>query len=341
MIAADQFVFGYDDGHRLLAGSRELGGDVLMRLLGATDAAIEPGSPPLVTGLTVPETGEYLFAVTWPAPELPRPGCVWAHALLVGPRALREPRTVDVLLGLPRRPSGDRADLARYTTVAALDDRAPQPPCYLPVGPIDRDVVERVALLAYSPTAGGVVVDGRLDAAASGLLALWRAQWPQLRARFCFRTRAVVTRGPSHYDVTVAAKARGVEESLAAPDGERVPRWVSALVADAESGDGTALRRFLLTFGPQETADPRRLRRLTELWLRINAGDGPAARAQLERFWPRPRAGMALKRALFGADQSDWWDLDERSRVALLGDSPREAFDLRELRLAERAQALS
>ena len=42
MSEIDQLVFGYDEGHRLLAGSRSLSPGSLTQLLGATDAP--PGS---------------------------------------------------------------------------------------------------------------------------------------------------------------------------------------------------------------------------------------------------------------------------------------------------------
>jgi len=41
--AAHQFLFGYDDGHRLLAGSRDLPHATAVALLSATDAAMANG----------------------------------------------------------------------------------------------------------------------------------------------------------------------------------------------------------------------------------------------------------------------------------------------------------
>ncbi|MBV1928321.1 MAG: hypothetical protein KUG81_02260, partial [Gammaproteobacteria bacterium] len=42
------------------------------------------GSPPYVSGYPVPELSAYALAKTWPAPEMPRPGCVWTHTILIG-----------------------------------------------------------------------------------------------------------------------------------------------------------------------------------------------------------------------------------------------------------------
>jgi len=61
----------------------------------------------------------------------------------------------------------------------------------------------------------------------------------------------------------------------------------------------------------------------------------------LERYWPKPRSGAALKRALFGRDNSDWWSLDEPTRVLSLQQATKPAWDLDELELADRARALA
>ena len=53
---AHQLLFGYDDGHRLLAGSRELPAQTLLALLGASDAAMEAQSAPLLTGVALPDS---------------------------------------------------------------------------------------------------------------------------------------------------------------------------------------------------------------------------------------------------------------------------------------------
>ena len=340
MRAADQFLFGYDDGHRLLAGSRELPPAVSVRMLDATDAAMALDSAPLVTGLALRETEEFAFCVTWSAPEAPRPGAVWAHALIVSEAQLCDPRAFDVLLGLPCRPSAEAADLGSYTAPLPLDAAAPGRRTYLPQEPLDLDLLERLVSTAYSPTGDGILAHKDLGAAAKALLALWGAQWPQLRARFSFRTREVVRRGTSDFDLTVTGRIRGLDGDVPAPPQTRTQDWVHAVVEDAAALTQTPLREFLWAFGPQEPRDPRRLRRLAALWLHVAAEDGPRARAHLERFWPRPRSGAALKQALFGRENNDWWWLDERTRVTNLLQATKPAWDFDQLELADRILAV-
>lgn len=305
MRVADQFLFGYDDGHRLLAGSRELPGATALALLEATDAAIAQDAGPLVTGLALRERGEYAFCVTWSAPEAPRPGAVWAHALIVGEGELDDP-ALDVLIGLPRCPPPGAGDFSEYLTPLELEGVVPAAPGYLPARVLDRSLLERLALHAYGSANDPVVVHDELADAANVMLALWRAQWPALRAAFSFRTREIVREGPSEFDLTVARKVRGLRTED--PPGDRpAPAWLNQVADDAAAAAPKPLRDWLLTFGPLEPPEPSRLAALAALWTAVVARDAAAARTQLEREWPAEHAGKALKRVLFARENDDWW----------------------------------
>ena len=306
MRAADQFLFGYDDGHRLLSGSRDLPPATAVALLGATDAAMVDGSAPLVTGLALAEDAQYAFCVTWSADELPRPGAVWAHALVVGEAELSDPRALEVLIGLPRRPAPGAAYLGRYRAPVALDDLAPRAPGYLPAEPLDRELLGRLAIAAYDAGSERTVAHDDLGDAAKALVALWRAQWPGLRAAFSFRTREVVRPGTQEFDLTVTRRIRGAGGERAAAADAEAP-WLHGVVDDAAAASPTPLRDFLEAFGPLEPPQPERLAALARLWPAIVARDAGAARAALERDWPAPRSGAALKQVLFGGENDDWW----------------------------------
>jgi GTPase-associated protein 1 len=302
---ADQFLFGYDDGHRLLAGSRELPGRTALALLEATDAAMSQDADPLVTGLALRERREYAFCVTWSAPEAPRPGAVWAHALIVGEAELDDP-ALDVLIGLPRCPAPGAGDFSEYLTPLELEGVVPAAPGYLPGRALDRDLLERLALNAYGRRSDPIVVHDELADAASVLVALWRAQWPALRAAFSFRTREVVREGPSEFDLTVARRIRGTHTETA-PGARPLPSWLKPVTDDAVAATPKPLRDWLLTFGPLEPPEPSRLAALAALWPAVVARDAAAARRQLERDWPAKHAGTALKRVLFAPENDDWW----------------------------------
>jgi len=312
--AAHQFLFGYEDGHRLLAGSRDLAPATAVALLAATDAAMPDGSAPLVTGLALAKSSEYAFCVTWSATELPRPGAVWAHALVVAEADLAEPRALETLVGLPRRPSRGVADLGSYRAPIALEGAVPAAPSYLPARATDRELLAELAFAAYDPRGEATVAHEELGSAAKALLSLWRAQWPALRAAFSFRTREVVRPGTPEFDLTVTRKIRGQGGESAASTPAGTEPWLKSVVEDAASVATTPLRDFLWAFGPHEPRDPRRLGALARLWPSIVARNGRAARAQLERDWPSPQSGVALKQILFGGKNDDWWLADQPDR---------------------------
>ncbi len=301
MSAADQFLFGYDDGHRLLTGSRELSAEVAATLLGATDAAMSDDAVPLVTGLSLSE-GEYAYCVTWRASELPRRGAVWAHALIVANDALRDPRTLEVLLGLPHRPSAG-AYLGRYRTPLSLEVQATAP-SYLPPGPPSRDLLTLIAGATYERDGRGIVAHGDLGEGAKAIIALWRAQWPALRSAFSFRTREVAHAGSREFALTVTSKIRGADGAPLERPAQQPP-WLAAVVDDAAAPQPAPLRDWLWAFGPLEPPQPRRLAALAELWLSIVARDAEAARRQLARDWPH--SGATLTQVLFDGANDDWW----------------------------------
>ena len=342
MSTAHQLLFGYDDGHRLLAGSRELAADTLVSLLGATDAAMSADSVPLVTGLALRASGEYAYCVTWSAPEVPRAGAVWAHALVFDAAALGDAGCSEALLALPRRPSARQLELSYYKQPLALDAGARDDvQAHLAPHPHERDLLERIVGAAYGADSDGIVVHQDLGAAARALLALWRAQWPQLRSVFSFRTRELVRREPSEFDLTVAAKVRGPEECPPARSTVAPSTWITALTDDLLANGRTPLGDFLWTFGPAEPPDRHRVRLLAKLWLRVAAGEELRVRAYVERHWPHPSDGAALKQSLFGSAENRWWRLDERTRVRTLLHGANGAWDLDELELHHRARALA
>src|SRR5689334_13568298 len=81
-----QCLHGYSDGHRLLACSTTLTEEAQAALLVLTDlpdGVPSSGFQPFLTGYPLQGTSFFALARTWAAPELPRPGCVWTHTLLI------------------------------------------------------------------------------------------------------------------------------------------------------------------------------------------------------------------------------------------------------------------
>jgi len=80
----EQFLFGYNNGHRLLAGSTDLSDDMSWELVRKTDRP-SCSDTELKHGITFGFSIDDAYALcrTWAAPEIERPGAVWTHVLLI------------------------------------------------------------------------------------------------------------------------------------------------------------------------------------------------------------------------------------------------------------------
>lgn len=84
----EQLLHGYDNGHRLLAGSVLLKNNADMDAIATLSdwseyVAPGDGESSYVTAYPLVESGYYVIAKTWYAEEMRRPGCVWTHSLLI------------------------------------------------------------------------------------------------------------------------------------------------------------------------------------------------------------------------------------------------------------------
>src|SRR3990167_10858309 len=120
-----QTLHGYADGHRLIGGSLQFTASDAKQMLVLSDLAGPGGKLDergYLTGYPLPELGMYAVARTWPAPEMPRPGCVWTHTLLVDYSDLALLRAPTSLARLFRRPKGD---LSEYASTIDFADGEP------------------------------------------------------------------------------------------------------------------------------------------------------------------------------------------------------------------------
>lgn len=106
----EQLLFGYREGHRLIAGSVELDAEVIWGLIRNTDRP-STKSENLLSGITFGyPLNERFYALfrTWSALEISRPGAVWTHVLLI-PKVFSSPLS---FIDLFRKPV--RADFSSY-----------------------------------------------------------------------------------------------------------------------------------------------------------------------------------------------------------------------------------
>jgi len=210
VIEIQQALFGYRDGHNLVASSVPLLTRERLLLAKVTDSSGPdnlPGFESVITGLPVSDSG-YAFFCTWRAPEMPRPGCVWSHVLLIEFDDLDRIEDLSMLRKLFVRPAS-HTDFSGYTCSLVIAPSALAPSSMLP----SAEKAEAVTNALYGHPEEDVVI---LDDSSAGwddaILAIWSQQWNSLRRCFSFSTASLGDRRvggvPCTIQVVPASKGR-------------------------------------------------------------------------------------------------------------------------------------
>lgn len=321
----DQLVFGYRDGHELLASSTEISPQLEARLLPHADARFEDDSVHYLVGVQIEAIERFFLARIWPAPELPRPGAVWTHALLIDAETLASADLL-ALAGQLRRPAEN--DLSSYRTPISVPKQAPvsvQAP---------KQLLNALSWRAFSePREKAVLVWDDSAESEVSLLAVWRGLPGAARASFSFRTRGRARTGQSPYWLQVATAFAGRSESsevqLVDPrDSEEQPPWTRLLAEAAQNPRAPlalALDRFAVNTHDSVT--------LAELWPLVGRNDVDGVANLLAKLCPGPTLMSELKLSLFGAGSrgGQLWSAAEIERVVTVLKAGESIFDLIQL----------
>lgn len=111
-IYIEQFLYGYNNGHSLLATSMD--GKLLQQkeLDVLSDSSGSGKFVDYITCFPLIQDGMYAFSKTWYADEMQRPGCVWTHILLISFADLGKINGRINISKLFSRPTGD--DFTKY-----------------------------------------------------------------------------------------------------------------------------------------------------------------------------------------------------------------------------------
>lgn len=293
-LEVDQALFGYSEGHRQLASSVSLPSKDVYELSMRSDlspGASLSGAKSYISGFHLPETRSYALIKTWPAPEMPRPGCVWSHVLLLSRSFLTKQVNLGVLEDLFRRPEG-RADIASYNLKLKVKRMAKSPKsCHEYVTNIISSYYR------YEPV---LLNDTPDEAFERAMFDVWSQQWPRLRSEFSFRT---VQSSESVRDKGLTIKVSSNARKDAEADRPE-QAWVEAAVEDATSQTITPLRRFLWRYGKDVAAPRRSFPHLVEIHEVSSQAHSDLALAVVEQVlarFPKASDALTLKRDLLGA----------------------------------------
>ena len=340
--AINQALYGYSDGHGLLAASQPLEARDTRELRTFTDMAFDGISGHYLTCLPVEVLRQQALVRTWPAPESSRAGSVWSHALFIDFVDLGEIRNLGGLLSLFRYPQIDEPGkplLGPYELPISLsgvpganaDDRAPALPAD-----------DRLILWAtYGHEPPSVVRTADPATLESALIRLWEQQWPRLRRSFSFRTRyRVSSQYAGTFDVNVVERLERDQSAVELP--LQVPGWVERLAEDLAEPE-EELRAFLRRYGAESTNARSELAPLLEIRELLVARKRAGVPPRVWSAFPDASQMRTLKRALFGDahENSELWRAPEQERLTfVLQASPPTAVDLEDLKVLDRLHAL-
>ena len=264
-IKLQQALFGYRDGHNLLAASTALAPRVRQFLATITDSSGPESTKEFegaFTGLPVPETDFYALFCTWPAAEMPRPGCVWSHVILIQLADLARIPDLTQLGKLCSRPSFP-VDTARHEKPLTLDITSAEENGT--GSPDQRRLHYLIRALYEHPEGGVVILDQESAHWANAVFKVWAQQWPRLRREFAFSTGSLGDRRLAGipFDLQIAAISserlwrRAVAPTLLFnfldPAAElfdaTIPQWIDITEEDLRDGPDRRFRQFLFDYG--------------------------------------------------------------------------------------------
>jgi hypothetical protein len=329
--AIHQFLHGYSDGHRLIEGSLKVPNDIarlMLRMSDLSGSSVVKGFDQYITGYPLDSINAYALAMTWYAPEMPRPGCVWTHTLALPARAMATIPCLTSLIHLFKRPKGSSIK-GKYADTLTLNvsPRTPQSTLHSEIkntlGPI---LSAYYGLSRYSP----IVLAARdSDEFTDAILALWSQQWPSLRQRFAFCTGSLSARTlPDRaFDIQCAppALAKDVAREVA-PDTLPAPVVVSdresffsedllSAVDDALIPDGGPFRHFLWTVADM-TSTRADFVSYVKLFDAFNGHTDALTLVELiAEIFPEPTAGTSLKAQLLESCQTGYFSGDAQRGI--------------------------
>lgn len=106
-VIIQQVLHGYSGGHKLLAGSIELPKEYQKVMLDQSDISgsiRDDDNYSCLTGYYLKDISSYVFAKTWYANEMDRPGCVYTHSLIISEKELKNQTLLFGLSSLFKRP---------------------------------------------------------------------------------------------------------------------------------------------------------------------------------------------------------------------------------------------
>jgi hypothetical protein len=296
----------------LLASSLKLTEEASSILLLLSDLASGlslPANGSYWTGIPLPSEKSYVLMRTWLAPEMPRPGCVWTHALIIAFSDMARFPDLSVLVQHVVRPSA-ASGFEIYSAPLLLALSSDEATLRKETVGFDAVDAHRLVQAIYADNGTGIVV-APLGALDDLIFSIWSQQWPQLRRTFSFRTATGSSDSLSttkRFDLAVLLQSKVDQISLLDCDTNGIDAWEMACVDDLLFPKSTELRRFLWRYGSDVRFGRKRFKFLVNVYLwtrstRLVGKDLYKILANITKVLPSPEDGKVLKEDLVRSNQ--------------------------------------
>jgi hypothetical protein len=352
-IPVHQALHGYSDGHRLLESSLEIPDTLsrlLLRLSDLSGGSVSGGFDEYITGYPLIPLHAYALAKTWYAPEMPRPGCVWTHTLIISRAVLAQITSLDTLLALFRRP-GTEFPRNAYSKALHFENSEHRQRSKT----LKPDTLQGLIAAHYRNSSSAVILPAhKSEEFEKEIFAVWSQKWPSLRFDFTFCTGSLSSRTfekrPFEIQCVPVSKVRevsldiveaGVASTIvASPIQSPMPTWVVEAAIDAAAFGGGSLREFLW----QSTDDKSSqcdFELLVSAYFDLTRLEGLAQSIEyVSKLFPEPHSGEKLKQIMFGGSRHPELFIryeEQELLTALATTSEFASFDSQTLELQRRA----
>lgn len=312
-----QALHGYSDGHRLISSSVPLSSNDARTMVVMSDLSgpgVKPEPSGYLTGYPLEGTGKYILARTWAAPEMPRPGCVWTHSLIIDNADLAILTSADSLLAAFRRP--DTSSKSNYTEPVSIRSISDRPHS------LRQDRAREILNALYAEPEHPIVADATHAVEDERLIvSIWMQQWPRLRRAFGFCSLAGMDRSGKGVALDlqlVRSPDRQVRTrfpNATGPSEVTQETALEPLLADLEGRGDTQIREFLRRTGGDVDGGRRAMLPLCLLYSALFAKNHPNipaavhALSRLDSFGTRQARSVRTLIARKALEDVD--DLDE------------------------------
>jgi hypothetical protein len=326
--------------------------------------SVFPGFDEYLTGYPVPALNLYVFAKTWYAAEMPRPGCVWTHSLILSFEDMKAIEALEQLTKLFNRPkavksiekstrvSGAYATSIRFDGESRNDSPFTETSGNANIGVLVNAVYNLNRRNLLIPASSSTSFE-------TSLLRLWSQQWPILRSNFSFCTGALSSRGfvGRPFDIQCAPPQliREIVTSALAKQSQEMSvlsrdeiasdeNWANSTASDAALPNGGQFRTLLWS-----VADGNRIEEFKGFACLVVQflSEIPISLQDLIKivanYFPEKLSGLVLKQKLFGENRPKIYKFNFNECEMLSELSLTEAynaFDSESLKLRLRANYL-